>query len=94
MIWLNNIKLLNMKNPGIIFLSVITIGFFLSCSKEGATVNGEIISCKQCKIMVTNNSTHVVSYYSSEEKCGLDLINAENALPVTVGDETTQWVCE
>ncbi len=75
-----------MKRITLIILFVAVGGFFLtSCTEEE--------TCKQCKIVKTNNSTQVSTVVSTEEKCGDDLKNTENEAPVTVGQETTKWEC-
>lgn len=75
-----------MKRIAVIFLFIALGGFlFSSCTEEE--------TCKQCKIVKTNNNTGSSTVVSTEEKCGDDLTNTENEAPVTVGDETTKWEC-
>jgi hypothetical protein len=75
-----------MKKIALILLFVAFGGFlFTSCTEDE--------TCKQCKIVKTNNVTNQSTVVSTEEKCGDDLINTENEAPVTVGDETTKWEC-
>jgi len=70
-----------------LIISFVAIGGFLlnSCTEEE--------TCKQCKIVTTNDTTGVVTEGGPEEKCGDDLIKTQNEAPVTVDSKTAKWVC-
>jgi hypothetical protein len=71
----------------VFILLFVASGVFLisSCTEEE--------TCKQCKIVKTNNTTGAVTEDPAEEKCGDDLKNTENEAPVTIDQETSKWVC-
>jgi len=73
-----------MKKIALIILFVAIGGFLLnSCTEEE--------TCKQCKIVHYKDGVKI-SEETPEEKCGDDLINAQNDV-TTVGTETTKWEC-
>lgn len=55
-----------------------------SCTKD----------CKECKSVTTDAQGNVIQEGSSSQYCDEALDNKENEQPVTVGDQTTKWVCE
>ena len=50
--------------------------------------------CKNCRAVTTDANGDIISETSAAEYCGDALELKENEESVTVGDETTKWVCE
>lgn len=71
-----------MKNLFIfLFFSIFV---FYSCQED----------CKDCKSVTTDNNGNVIQEGTPKEYCDQDLEQKENDPPVTIGDQTTKWVCE
>ena len=51
-------------------------------------------TCKKCRAVTSDKNGTVLSETTPSEYCGDGLTEKENAAPVTIGDETTKWVCE
>jgi hypothetical protein len=62
------------------------LGVFLitSCQKD----------CKNCKAVTKDSSGNIVDPGTDSEYCDVSLTAKENAEPVTVGSNTTTWVCQ
>jgi hypothetical protein len=74
-----------MKRSLIIIAAIAFIGILGdSCSKDS--------TCKKCKINTYVNGT-LTSEGEAVEYCGSELDKIEAKEPVTVGDETTKYVC-
>lgn len=58
--------------------------FTTSCKKD----------CKQCKSVTTDSQGNVIQTGQENEYCDEELDKKENEPPVTIGDQTTKWVCE
>ncbi|MCX7862955.1 MAG: hypothetical protein N2449_08165 [Bacteroidales bacterium] len=50
--------------------------------------------CKDCKSVTTDANGNVIQEGQANEYCDADLEQKENEPPVTIGDQTTKWVCE
>ncbi len=71
-----------MKN---FLLLILFSAFFLySCQED----------CKDCKSVTTDATGDVIQEGTTKEYCDQDLEQKENEPPVTIGDQTTKWVCE
>lgn len=74
-----------MKKISIILLSAVFTGFILTaCTKD----------CKDCKSVTKDSSGNIIQEGTSSEYCDTALDEKESADPVTVGGNTTAWVCE
>ncbi len=74
-----------MKRIALIFLFIAFGGFlFSSCTEEE--------TCKQCKIVKTNNTTGSSTVVSTEEKCGDDLTSTEKPLNFA-RKPSAKWEC-
>jgi len=76
------VKSLVMKN--LIILLTFFIFALISCQKD----------CKDCKSVTTDQNGNVIQEGTAKEYCDQDLEQKENEPPVTIGDQTTKWVCE
>ncbi len=68
----------------LIILAIFTLFLFSACQKD----------CKDCKSVTTDANGNVIQEGQAKEYCDTDLESKENEPPVTIGDQTTKWVCE
>ncbi len=71
------------------YLFVLLFSSFALISMNSCTKD-----CKDCKSVTTDTQGNVIQEGSSSQYCDDALDNKENEEPVTVGDQTTKWVCE
>lgn len=68
----------------LIILAFFAAFLFSACQQD----------CKDCKSVTTDANGNVIQEGQAKEYCDTDLEAKENEPPVTIGDQTTKWVCE
>jgi len=76
-----------MKKKILFWLSAISISILIlsACSNDS--------DCSRCRELTKKNG-QTIKTGDAIEYCGNELIEKENELPVTIGDETTSYSCE
>ena len=68
----------------LVILFFLSVAFF-ACTKD----------CKNCKSVTTNLSgDSTIQEGSTNKYCDTDLDKKQSEEPVTVGNQTTKWVCQ
>ena len=71
------------------YLFILLFASFALISMSSCTKD-----CKDCKSVTTDAQGNVIQEGSTSQYCDDALDDKENQEPVTVGDNTTKWVCE
>ena len=53
----------------------------------------DLVQCKICRTVTTDSQTGDVNEGFETEYCGAALLAIEAKAPITVGSQTTEWVC-